>query len=151
MTLLLVGAFGVGKTAWRRYQQAESFEQHYLPTIGTETSIMQWSTEYGIVEVQCVEIPGQGSPNMFRSQLPPLPRVDAALFLWDTQSPRTRDILEKWRVAITGSYGPVPIVSYGTKADTAQQDHTQTLSNKTGHGHEDVIRTLMQYYPYSSS
>lgn len=154
-SILLVGAAGVGKTAFVKRHITGEFIKEYQPTTGATVETTSYQTNHGKVTLHFWEVPDTFS-NSMRDKC--YAGSDAAIIMYSVTSQQSYDAIEGYEASIRNICGDIPIVIVGTHCDelhraVAPKDVTIhrvldlpyfEISAKSSYNIEKPIMTMLQ-------
>ena len=151
--ITVVGDAAVGKTSLIKRYITNTFEKDYITTLGMQFSKYEELVEGEKVELLIWDLAGQESFNTLRDRFYKGSSGAIVVFSLSPEELETYDHAAKWLSDIKEECGRIPILLFGNKADTVDQNALATPNYATSDVHVKKFandQKVFEYYKTSA-
>ncbi len=151
--IIVVGDAAVGKTSLIKRYMTNTFEKDYKATLGMQFSRYEEFVEEEKVELLLWDLAGQESFSTLRDRFYGGSSGAIVVFSLSPEELETYDHTTRWLSDVRKACGRIPILLFGNKADTVDQNALATPNYATSDVHVKKFaddQKIIEYYKTSA-
>ncbi len=151
--IIVVGDAAVGKTSLIKRYMTNTFEKDYKSTLGMQFSRYEEFVEGEKVELLLWDLAGQESFSTLRDRFYGGSSGAIVVFSLSPEELETYDHTTRWLSDVRKACGRIPILLFGNKADTVDQNALATPNYATSDVHVKKFaddQKIIEYYKTSA-